>query len=103
MKERDVMDNVDLSKLSENERVYIERLSEGEGLTISETLKRLLRVFKGVLIFILLLAAVGIYEFVRSENGSFYTYLSIYFFTVMVFCYMAPVRLGAKVFYYRLI
>jgi len=97
------MDNVDLSKLSEKERVFIERMSKGEGWTISETLRRLLRVFYGVSILILILTVVGINEFIKSENGSFYTYLLVYFFCLFVFYIMAPVRLAAKIFYYKLI
>jgi|GEM_PF-2355444 len=97
------MDNVDLSKLTEKERVYVERMSEGEGWTIHETLKRLLRVFKGVLLLILLLTLIGINEFIKSEDGSFYSYLFVYFIVLVVFYFMAPVKLGAKVMYYRLL
>lgn len=101
MKERDVMDNVDLSKLSEKERVYIERLSEGERLTIPETLKRLLRVFKGFLILFIIMTAIGVYEIISSEEGS--SYLFVYFIAIIVFYFMPPVRLGAKIIYYKLI
>lgn len=97
------MDNVDLSKLSEKERVYIERMSEGEGWTIHETLRRLLRVFKGVLFFILLLTVIGVNEFIKSEDDSFYSYLFVYFIVLVVFYFMAPVKLGAKIIYYKLI
>lgn len=97
------MDNVDLSKLSEKERVYIERMSEGEGWTIHETLRRLLRVFKGVLFLILLLTVIGVNEFIKSEDDSFYSYLFVYFIVLVIFYFMAPVKLGAKIIYYKLI
>ena len=97
------MDNVDLSKLSEKERIYVERMSEGEGWTIHETLRRLLRVFKVVLLMAFIITAIGVVEFIRSDNGSFYSYLFVYFIVLVVFYFMAPVKLGAKIIYYKLI
>ena len=97
------MDNVDLSKLSEKERIYIERMSEGEGWTIHETLRRLLRVFKVTLLMIFIITAIGVVEFMMSDNGSFYSYVVIYIFVLMVFYFLAPVKLGAKIIYYKLL
>jgi len=95
------MDNVDLSKFSEKERVFIERMSKGEGWTISETLRRLLRVFKGFLILFIIMTAIGVYEIFSSEEGS--SYLFVYFIAIIIFYFMPPVRLGAKIIYYKLI
>lgn len=95
------MDNVDLSKFSAKERVFIECMSKGEGWTISETLRRLLRVFKVFLILFIIMTAIGVYEIFSSEEGS--SYLFVYFIAIMIFYFMPPVRLGAKIIYYRLI
>ncbi|WP_191923166.1 hypothetical protein [Pantoea agglomerans] len=97
------MDNVDLSKLSEKERIFIEKLSKGEGLTILETLKRIRRVFRGFLVLFIIITAVGINEIFSSEGGSFYSYLFVYLIATVIFYFMPPTKLGAKIVYYKLI
>lgn len=97
------MDNVDLSKLSEKERVYVERMSEGEGWTIHETLKRLLRVFKGALLVTLLVTVIGVIEFLRTDIEEFYSYIFVYVFILIAIYFLAPIKLGAKIIYYKLI
>lgn len=97
------MDNVDLSKLTEKERIYIERMSKGEGWTISETLRRLLRVFKVALLMLFIVTAMGVVEFINSNDGRFYSYLFVYVIVLVIFYIMAPVKLGAKIIYYNLI
>jgi len=74
--------------------------SERDGVTHSEVIKRIKRVFVVAIMMLIMLALLSVSEFFRLGNDvGFYIMLSGCIFGVIVVFVMAPMKLGAKIYF----
>lgn len=75
---------------------FIKKWSQKDQVSDKETVRRLLRVFLGMSVILVLLTSVAVFDFFNSTGVS--SFFISYIITVLLIFLFAPMWLGAKIF-----